>query len=62
MTHIYGIDAKGLELESAASQIAARISSWAEEVDKQARFPEESLAALAEGYCPGIIKARSLEL
>lgn len=48
MTHIYGIDAKGLGFEAKASEIAAKISSTAEEVDKQARFPKESLAALAE--------------
>jgi len=51
MTHIYGIDAAGMDCEGAANEIAAKISKWAVEVDEQARFPKEALAALAnEGF------------
>ncbi len=48
MKHIYGIDSNELKLESAASSVAAKIKCWAAEVDRQARFPRESLAVLAE--------------
>lgn len=54
MTHIYGIDTQGLELEAAASEIATKIGTWAQDVDQQARFPAESVSALAEAGFMGL--------
>lgn len=51
MTHIYGIDAKGQEFVRRAGVLGEAIRAAAAEVDREARFPAESMQALAqEGF------------
>ncbi len=52
MPHAYGIDDQGQKYAAAAASIAGEVSAkHAADVDARARFPEESLAALAkEGF------------
>lgn len=49
MTHAYGIDEQGRKHAATAAKIADEVSAkHAADVDTNARFPEESIAALAE--------------
>ena len=48
MAHIYGLDAASLKVAEEAAVIAREVASkHAADVDEKARFPEESMAALA---------------
>ncbi len=48
MTDIYGIDAEGLVFVAKAREIADEIQELAGEVDREARFPKEAVAKLAD--------------
>lgn len=49
MTHIYGLNEQGLEIAEKAKKIAAEVAQpAASEVDSDARFPQESIDALAQ--------------
>ncbi len=48
MMHIYGMDDSGLEWVGAAAKISEKIKQHATEVDKNASFPQDSVAMLAE--------------
>ena len=48
MTHIYGIDGRGLEFVDKAAQIAGEIKKQAVEVDRNATFPKDAITMLGE--------------
>src|SRR5262244_581881 len=59
MVYIYGLDGEGAEFVSAAATIAKEIAlPSAADVDEKARFPEESISALAKGGLFGLCLSR----
>ena len=60
MTNIHGIEADGLAFVESASVLAERIRRSSTDVDRDARFPKESIAALAESGFLGLCAPKEL--
>jgi alkylation response protein AidB-like acyl-CoA dehydrogenase len=59
MAHVYGLDEEGARWAAQAEVLARDVlARHADEVDRSARFPEESVAALARGGLLGLCVAR----
>src|SRR5262249_14221857 len=61
MSHVYGLDEAGLKLAATAADIApSPPGAHARRIDAEARFPEESVAALAAAGLLGLTVAPAL--